>query len=185
MFPSGTAPPGPQRPRVLQPQRGGQRVVDAAGATSRFVCIQMADRPLLRIFSSRCPWGVSCRTVCTGSHLQFITGWWLTISWQFSAMASSATASRDVQGHQDPPDLRLRVPQQLAHVVPVHGALLRGQSEQGLFNFPDSWHGATLPHLQKLRDDGPGVIAPFLASGADARLDPAAAAWSWMIFSMM
>ena len=52
---------------------------------------------------------------------------------------------RDVQGHQDPPDLRLRVPQQLAHVVPVHGALLRGQSEQGLFNFPDSWHGATLP----------------------------------------
>ena len=34
---------------------------------------------------------------------------------------------------------------QKAHVVPVHGALLRGQSEQGLFNFPDSWHGATPP----------------------------------------
>ena len=51
----------------------------------------------------------------------------------------------NIQRHQDPPDLRLRVPQQLAHVVPVHGALLRGQSEQGLFNFPDSWHGATPP----------------------------------------
>ena len=55
--------------------------------------MQMADTLLRSSRSSRWPWGVSHRTVCTGSHLQFITGWWLTISSQPFWMASSATAS--------------------------------------------------------------------------------------------
>ncbi len=68
---------------------------------------------------------------------------------------------RDVQGHQHPLDLRLRVPQQLAHVVPVHGALLRGQSEQGAVQFPGplAWRHSSLIR-QKLGDDVPGVIRP-------------------------
>ena len=55
--------------------------------------MQMAAMLLWRICMSRCPWGVSARTDCTGSHLQFITGWWLTMSSQCCRTASAATSS--------------------------------------------------------------------------------------------